>query len=70
LNIQQGRYVYFAPYENWEKGGFSYFDNMKVMYDPERKEGYSLDFLGNYKIFNKVDFEKHFPHFKAYLIQQ
>lgn len=70
LKIQSNRYVYFAPYENWENGGFAKFDNMKIMYDPERKEGYSLDFLGNEKTFKKVDFEEHFPHFKAYLIQQ
>lgn len=70
LKIQSNKYVYFAPYENWENGGFDKFDNMKVMYDPERREGYSLDFLGNEKTFNKIDFENHFPHFKAYLIQQ
>lgn len=70
LMIQSNKYIYFAPYDNWEKGGFNSFNNMKIMYDPERREGYSLDFLGNQKTFTKIDFETHFPHFKAYLIQQ
>lgn len=70
LKIQSNKYIYFAPYENWENGGFDKFDKMKIMYDPERKEGYSLDFLGNEKTFTKKDFEIYFPHFKAYLIQQ
>jgi hypothetical protein len=70
LKIQSNRYVYFAPYENWENGGFAKFDNMKIMYDPERREGYPLGFFNNEKTFKKKDFETHFPHFKAYLIQQ
>lgn len=70
LKIQSNKYVYFAPYENWESGGFDKFDNMKVMYDPERRKGYAFGFFDNTTTFNKTDFETHFPHFKAYLIQQ
>ena len=70
LNIQSNRYVYYAPYTNWEIGGYSKFDNMKIMYDPERRDGFTFYMFDNSTTFQKIDLETHLPHFKAYLIQQ
>ena len=70
LNIQSNRYVYHAPFTTWENGGFSKFDNMKIMYEPERREGYTFGTFDNTTTFHKTDLETYFPQFKAYLIQQ
>jgi hypothetical protein len=69
LKKEKERYIYFAPYSKWETGGYDKFESMTIFYRPELKLKTKYFIDENEIYFNKSDFEKLFPHFKAYLIQ-
>lgn len=68
LRIDNGKYIYFATYDTWESGGFEGFKCMTIYYEPEydKKNPYGID--QNRIYFNKEDFGKYFPYFKAHLL--
>lgn len=68
LRKEKDRYVYYAPYDTWESGGYDSFNYMLIIYKPllESYEGTSTE--DNEITIGKKDFDKYFEKFKAHLI--
>lgn len=68
LKKEDNLYVYYAPYSNWESGGYESLEEALIMYKPINEDSYHYLSSDNEITIKKIDFEKYFESFKAYLV--
>lgn len=68
LKKEGNTYVYFAPYDRWESGGYSSLGCIIIRYKPEVPSDDRIFYSGKNEIsLSKDDFDKYFDLFKAHL---